>query len=571
MAGPVIDDRETLEVLLTKLGAPPLNCIRVYRGQTQDFGHMLPTGLRGKPMRSEHIFREYTAMLASTLEAREEGAVNYLLWTRVIAQHYGPGSSLLDVTHSVEVALWFSLHRLDSISSRHTFGPTGPLDTRTDHQAESEVFTHIQVQEGILYVFDVPVGRPNEPLTHGALLDTATAPLVFASCPRIKTQAASLVYADPKLVDADLRTFYACPPIRVGRPMSGYPGTNADTSQMFPGASEDPWYAKLVAIPWSNRLDLLKKSVSLKPAIPVNLYIDPTKFPPPLWARLIVTPPLNVLADAMSGIDWCQDPPNEILRRHPLANTTRILLEAPVMATTPAVSTDQWSESLLASNVPDRIESVGPDASATTQIDLKNVFLELSPLEHVGWDAVERGTPLDALRAIWVVREGPTVVMSYFFQSWPTPGNLTGVGGIELRYDTGRRRFHLLNPPEGDNDWLRGDEHGQKIFKRFLTAMWILGCCNPDSHFAAFPQSVGRGSDGALVTVVPWFEGAEAQLIAATDWDGSRCYVPRMVQSGFEFYTPFDGIKVVVRGGDGRFANLEVSTLEANLRIRPSD
>jgi hypothetical protein len=31
-------------------------------------------------------------------------------WYYAIVQHYGPGTHLLDVTHALDVALWFALH-----------------------------------------------------------------------------------------------------------------------------------------------------------------------------------------------------------------------------------------------------------------------------------------------------------------------------------------------------------------------------------------------------------------------------------------------------------------------------
>jgi len=48
----------------------------VYRGQNRDYGQMLPTGLRGSPLRSEHIFRANATMLASDEELPEADAKN---------------------------------------------------------------------------------------------------------------------------------------------------------------------------------------------------------------------------------------------------------------------------------------------------------------------------------------------------------------------------------------------------------------------------------------------------------------------------------------------------------------
>ena len=74
---------------LASLPALKAGSVRAYRGQTRDFGRMLPTGLRGTALRSEHIFRAYTTLLASDVASPGDDMANYILWTQAIAQHYG--------------------------------------------------------------------------------------------------------------------------------------------------------------------------------------------------------------------------------------------------------------------------------------------------------------------------------------------------------------------------------------------------------------------------------------------------------------------------------------------------
>ena len=107
---------------------------------------MLPTGLRGTPLRSEHILRAYTTLLASDVESPGADAENFLLWTRVIAQHYGPGSTFLDVTYSADVALWFALHSLRAVRSQHLFGPPEPFNPQTDTVGRAEVMIYEPVR-----------------------------------------------------------------------------------------------------------------------------------------------------------------------------------------------------------------------------------------------------------------------------------------------------------------------------------------------------------------------------------------------------------------------------------------
>jgi hypothetical protein len=99
----------------------------MYRGQNRDFGKMLPSGLRQVSFRSEAIFRIYTQMLSDDLLESSNPlgpdgvASTFLMWTRAITQHYGPGSHFLDVTSSEEVALWFALHQFVLTRTHHLF------------------------------------------------------------------------------------------------------------------------------------------------------------------------------------------------------------------------------------------------------------------------------------------------------------------------------------------------------------------------------------------------------------------------------------------------------------------
>lgn len=547
-----ITDYAALARALAELAAPAPNHARVYRGQNRDYGQMLPSGLRGIPLRSEQIFRAYTTLLASDEESPD--AENFLLWTRVIAQHYGPGSTLLDVTYSLDVALWFALHSLRSIQSRHVFGPPGPLNPRTDTVGNAELMTYEPVDTGVLCVFDVPIAEIKDAFRHGVLLDVTAAPAVFASSPRVRAQHACLVHASTEAPGPDLAQLYACPPISVGRPMSGCDLLAEPSSKLFPGPEEDSWYARLAGIPWIRRLEGASGSLEVKPPIPVNLYVEAHRRPEELLGRLIVTPPVDVQQEAMQ-IDWCVNPPNGILQRHPLTHSTCVVLEAPVMFSTPTVASGAWNERLLATDLPEHVTTFDTRGSEASSADMTNLFIEMSPLEHTGWDMVERGKPLDAIRALWLVREGNAIVLSYFFQEWPKPGALTGVGCIEFEADdTGLRLRRAVDPPPDR----RGPDVPEVIRKRLYTALWIARCCSPVPHLAPFPNlTLGRGDDEP-VAIVPWFAGAEARLIEAITPGGARCVVPRMVGTDTEFHGPVrpDGRAIVMLSG-GVFGDVE--------------
>ena len=557
-----IADYQNLRRFLLGLGPPPPDHVRVFRGQTRDFGRMLPSGLRGTPLRSEAIFRSYTALLASELMSPEgdEGRVDaeaYVVWTQAIAQHYGPGSHYLDVTTSVDVALWFALHEVRTVVSHHRFGSPGPMDARTDTDADAEVFVFDRVDAGCLFVLDVPIATAETRFDHGVLLDLSQAPAAFSSSPRIRAQEACLVHADARLTDPDLASLYACPPVRVARPMQDCPLVDEPFARVFPSADDDPWYAKFAGIPWCSRLDATDRTLAVRPPIPVGLYVERASSDQALLDRLIVTPPLNVHRCALEEIAWCSDPPHEVLQRHPLSDAVRIVLEAPVFLMTPTVPSGMWNEGLLSVQSAVGISSPGPGEPSGT-LDITNVFLEFSPLEHTGWEAVEHGRPLDALRGVWLVREGSAFVMSYFFQELPAPGSITGAGAFEFRYDEVARRFRRLGTADS---WIRGA--GQVILKRFFTTLFVLRCSSPDAQLNPFPVMSAQRTRGAFTYAVNWFRGPQATLMRATSaLDDSVCYVPRMRGTQAEFYSPDrpDGL-VVIENVSTSFADVDPNKL----------
>jgi hypothetical protein len=292
----------------------------------------------------------------------------------------------------------------------------------------------------------------------------------------------------------------------------------------------------------------------------VNLYLEARRAPQELSSRLIITTPVDVHAKAMD-IDWCTDPPNEVLQRHPLAEATCVVLEAPVMFSTPTVASGMWSERLLGTDLPERVATYDVEGREAGAADMTNLFIELSPLEHTGWELVERGKPLDAIRALWLVREGGAVVLSYFFQEWPAPGALTGVGCIEFEYDgsgfrvrsTSEQALAAVVPDVPD-----------VIRKRLYTALWIAQCCSQAPHLAPFPRTTAQRTNGTSIAIAPWFASAEARLIEVRSPTGAPCVVPRMVGTNAEFYGRgrLDGL-AYVELRDGGFGAIDPEEIPA--------
>jgi FRG domain-containing protein len=234
MKAAVTSYRELTEEL-SKLRKPVPGRVRVYRGQPQDFGIMLPTGLRPGAGERDPIWRYFAMAVSRELSARTSSSpADDSVWIEAIAQHYGPGSPFLDVTKSLAVALWFAVHERRPVFAEHLVGPPGPPDEARGIPAKETWWEYRPLTgHGYLYVFDVPewnrVGSP----PHGTLLDVSSRPILSKST-RIQVQEACLVAADGSIKAGNLQEFYACDPIPVSRPTDGAPGIDDPTDLLFP-------------------------------------------------------------------------------------------------------------------------------------------------------------------------------------------------------------------------------------------------------------------------------------------------------------------------------------------------
>jgi len=442
--------RVELQARLDALRATKAGCVRVYRGQYEDFGSMVPSGLRNRHL-DRLLLQQQTFSIAQGLTAASESPPDevqlWILGVRAIAQHYGPGSPLLDVTTSVDVALWFALHDATSHQLDAILGARGPLDPDRDRVARlSTVGFNPSNSVGYLYVFDVPVWEQSRLPARGELVDLASAPTVFAESPRIRAQSACLIAADLGSSDTDdLADLLASPPIPVAAPMAGSHYREMSLSTLFPPPEEDAWYAQLLATPLVNRYDQASGRLRLAQAIPVTLYgEDPTTLRG-LSERLIAVTPYELwpyLRDDAPSEGWL---PNRFSLPKDL---TAIILPLPANKLMPPLG-EAWNHGVAVADVPDVARVVDPDGSPSGAAGLTRVFVEFSPLELDDWRNVEtrandhttyvRGAYLDRSAGfeLWVVT-----------QSFPSC-RLTIAGPYPFVYDRASRRL-ALRGSEGD-------------------------------------------------------------------------------------------------------------------------
>lgn len=510
------------------LSPPPVGFTRVFRGQTGNFGKMLPSGLRGKRLRNEEILRRYCHILADDLlgqsAERHDSDDLYIwaFWAHAIVQHYGPGSKYLDVTRSLDVALWFALHALENVSARHIIGPPGPANSDRDITMTMPWVRYQPWTEGPgwLYVFDVPQGGSQPHPSHGALLDLADAPPAFASSARIRAQAGCLLVADSTINGGDLSARYACAPLPVVWPLMGAPETvNAPTEALFPVPSQDPWYERLLGIPLVCQLDLATRHIVLERAVPVSIHLPEDPYQVADIARRIITiKPVRLFPTAIREFSAA------VARSLPawattarLEDATPIMLESPLIFATPPADSVFWNQGLLSGDLADIVDVF--DASEDVPVDtvpVTNVFIEFSPLERAGWERVERpGVDMEVLRAVWLVRDGTRAVMYRFSQAWPD-GHVSVLGPLLIAFDPTTAWFGI-ETAHGISDLVSSDAF-HPVAKPLFLALTLLRELSPVVKASPIPGLVAESEDGWNIIVD--VRGTAARLVRAR---GGRC------------------------------------------------
>jgi hypothetical protein len=390
---------------LSKLGRPPPGRVRVYRGQTNDFGVMLPTGLRAGAKERDPIWHYCAMAFGRELSPRTSTASDDdSLWMAAIAQHYGPGSRLLDVTRSIDIALWFGLHERRPVSAEHLVGPSGPLDNLRDIPLKETWWEYRpSTTGGYLYVFDVPEWNGKGSPSHGTLLDLSSRPILSKSS-RIQVQSACLVAADASVKGGDLRDFYACEPIAVGWPMDDAPRTNNPIDLLFPDPSEDPWYDFFLSIPLTWLADSESRVLNLARPLEIAsfFYSSKTKVSEiTCRAKLISPSPFYPIVEQSLSIN-----PSGA-REHQVNEATRILFEGPFLHWFLSYSPDMWNQAILAGDTSCQVDALLL-TSETSRVPLTNAFMEFSPLENADWGHLTGKVDYNVqpLRAVWLVRDG---------------------------------------------------------------------------------------------------------------------------------------------------------------------
>ena len=436
-------------------GIPPVanGFLRVYRGQNANFETIKATANRGKKIQHRQRWDNYCGLLAkkmindkNTISNLNKGAEDLLLWTffvRAISQHYGPGTEFLDLTHSLEVAIWFALHKAVRIRRTVTIGPAGG-PSECDFRATNNWFKHEKfASPGWLFIFDFPVSKNMLQPKHGSIVDLAEMmPSHFPQSQRILAQKACLVATESNVEGGDLSSFLSCEPIRIGGPMSDLPRKEMRTSSLFPSPDLDEWYSRFIRIPQS--LSEIEED-TLQLSIPLELYLEDERFEDEYSKKT---------ASYLSYIDPIAIHPIRIEQnpedRRDFEQALPILLENPILQTGYPIESGMWNEEILWTNIGCRPLNFSSGTMPSGTNLIYNVWVEFSPLEVLDWLEIDEGRHRSWSRCMWirVYPEYAKVIMA--IQSFPDSRSIRSLMKIVYFDSTQRSFMHTDNLSHGD-------------------------------------------------------------------------------------------------------------------------
>ncbi len=494
-----ISDYAELLAAIAALPTPRKETVRVFRGQTMDYPRLDPSGLRRAP-RLMSIWGVYSYHMYYRLLQRENQRENVVemtsedlqahgVWFNALAQQYGPGSDFLDVSYSIDIALWFALNKSRVIKATGTIGPDGPPDPTLDHETSADLVSYEPWEDkkgGCIYVLDLPLWDGDGLAKAGQVIDLAKAPEMFASSPRMQAQSGCLIYCrNDDHSPFDVRKLLVKgSPLWVRRPMTGTAAPDRRVSDIYPSPAQDEWFARFLSVPMTYSGQ--SSPPTLQRSIPVVVYYDrgnrryleevhfhDVAIQPPLVHRL--EPELRSKPGATKSAP------------------TIICLEAPMMFPHAPGDSDQWHHGVLWSDLPDRCPEYKFGAkSPVGDVSLANVFFEFSLLEGVGWEqTIHKKATIDLHRGVWLRRSGETVEAAILSQEAPS-GAVQKIGFLSLSYDPSLGRI-MVSLQNGAQKAIPIDALGE-LAKPVIIALMLLRNLSPKLKVDPMPTIVADGS-----------------------------------------------------------------------------
>lgn len=429
-----------LQQALSALPPPAPGTTRVYRGQTTHYPTLTPTGLRDPGVSDFRLWHLSQTFLVDRVRHRPNTSTvdDWLFWLNALVQHYGPGTEFLDVTYSIDVALWFALHKSRRAPMRIVLGQGEQLDPVNDIAVDFNAYAYdLHDDAGYIYVFDVPLYNSDSPLAHGTMLDLGAAPKPFSDSARVRAQKACLLAA---LGETDFMPLVVGgKPLEVSANLPGAPSLSWPTEKVYPTPTVDSWYGDLLAFPIAPRWERGAASLTYTHPLRMPVYIptDKSELPHYVEKTAAIAPLLYhpwVIAKRYG-------PASKWLVRNRLKNATRILLEGPLLRSMGDYDVRHWNDELLV-NGPTRTVAFDPVTNKPSgSVDLRNVFIEFSVLE-TDWSNAMTPPGEDVLRAAWLTFDSRDIELWLFYQN-PLTAQHRAIGAFPIHYDETSRELRL--------------------------------------------------------------------------------------------------------------------------------
>jgi len=465
--------------------------VRVFRGQTSNYGQITPASYR-KRLASRSVWSIYSRALLNRLDQRFAArhlAMDELLiqslWLEAVAKHYSSGSSYLDVTHSIESAAWFALHAGVVVAEHEVPGALALSGSDTLTQEAAWVRYSPASEPGFLFVFDVDVWGGDGVPPHLALVDLCNAPDPLRS-PRMLAQMGCLISAvESEQYDLQ-RHCVEGSPLRIAWPMTGSVVVNRRVEEMFPAPDVDPWFRLFLSAPLVPHVSASSGELILMRPVPVISYWGETaeynsKVKATQW---FLNPPL--LHQTLQHIQVpAGSDKKDFLQQGIMSIATPIVLEAPLLNIFPSADSDLWNHELLVSDIGESVHFSTSTNGNAGCASLTNVLVQFSPLEEIfGDDMREPIANRRLTRGLWLFGEQGNFGAALIVQDFPHT-SLFVDSPVKIRFDPARRRI-IYQPLDPEARWAEVSSL-QDLAKPLFVVLYLLRTLNPKMKVEATP------------------------------------------------------------------------------------
>jgi hypothetical protein len=238
------------------LPKPAEEALRVYRGQTKEYPKIVSSLGRlrqGLPAEYSRVFFEHLFVKEAALNIVGElkhlphftffdldVQAQYFYLAEALVQHYGYQTRYIDVTPSLETALWFATHRFRSHADEMV-GEKAPF--RLTFPAWYEPSS----EEGVLYVLDVRKWKQGMAISEGEYIDLVEIAPEGVNRPRLQT--GGVLYAPGLSSDHDDVSQFVQAKFTIAFPWTEA-GKDWDTDYLFPSPEKDGIYSRLLHAPY---------------------------------------------------------------------------------------------------------------------------------------------------------------------------------------------------------------------------------------------------------------------------------------------------------------------------------